>query len=44
MRILVMILLVFTLSGCAAMLVGGSAAPADKCEQGEQKEKGSECK
>jgi len=45
MRILVVCLLFMTLTGCAAMLVGGSGAkaPADTCEDGRHKENGHEC-
>jgi len=45
MRILGLLVTLLLLSGCSAMLVGGSATAgkADECQESERKEDGREC-
>jgi len=45
MRILVAVVMILLLSGCTAMLVGGSSTAdgTNECEEGDKKEQGREC-
>jgi len=45
MRLLATLIALFLLSGCTAMLVGGSATmdKSDECKQGETKDQQGEC-
>ena len=45
MRMLGLLAVLFLMTGCSAMLVGGSATAEkpDECQENERKENGSEC-